>query len=52
MMKGHSMMDVKLRGWHERDEMDDSYALTVTDRLEVILTLKDLNEGVSNYALR
>ena len=42
-------MDVKLRGWDERDENDDSYALLVTDRLEVILTLKDVNSP--SYAL-
>ena len=49
--KGHSMMDVKLRGSHDLDLTDDSYALALTDRLELILTLKDVNADDSSYAL-
>ncbi len=44
-------MDIKLRQHDEPIRLDDGYALDLADRLEVILTLKDLNEEPSLYAL-
>ena len=38
-------MDIKLRGWNDRDESDATYALGLSDRLEIILTLKDVNDS-------
>ena len=43
-------MDIKLRGWSQREETDD-HVVDITERLEVILTLKDVYEGSASYAL-